>query len=258
MKNCLLVSIMLLAVLLFTKISIGQDVSSEAQRHMIRGKAAMKEAETETDYKDAVDEFKKATRLAPKWAEAWFNLGVAQETVKDFSGAMRSYGMYVKLSPDADDKDQIKTHIIELEYKRDKARRMKDSVVAQRRRFLQRLSGQWRDGITFYKAAISGNSISFEMTGNNIGGKFYAQTNESIRGIIAGLKITGTRTIDYGVVFSNGRKFTRRLTGIIDNSGDKITFEYQDVVPDGAVGIVANGWLTVPGKKVLIRTSKKQ
>jgi len=103
-----------------------QDIPAEARRHMIRGEAALEDAKknkTPADLKDAVKEFKKAAQLAPNWADAWFNLGVVQEKVEDFSGAMISYKKYLKLRPDADDKEEVGAKIIKLEYRFEKAQK---------------------------------------------------------------------------------------------------------------------------------------
>ncbi len=54
-------------------------VPEDAERHMTRGAAAVKGAKGTDDFKDAAAEFGKATLAAPWLADAYYNLGVAQD-----------------------------------------------------------------------------------------------------------------------------------------------------------------------------------
>jgi len=222
--------LILAAVFVCATPSFTQDVSKEAQRYMIRGEAAMEEAENPTDYKDAVIEFKKATELAPKWAEAWFNLGVAQEAVKDFSGAMNSFKMYLKLKPDADDKDKIKTHIIRLEYKRDKAEKAK---IVQKEKFLRNLSGTWQKCTVRYGCRKSGSNSKIKIQGNLFELKEFRSDGSrgigmiTFRGTIRGLNITGTVEIDWKAGIRKGRVLRGLFNGKINNQGTSIVVKYD-------------------------------
>ncbi|HTZ21604.1 MAG TPA: ankyrin repeat domain-containing protein [Opitutaceae bacterium] len=93
----------------------------DAERYMARGAAAFKNAKTAEDFKDAVTEFEKATLAAPWLADAYNNLGVAQEKVGLFGPAMQSFKLYLLAAPDAPDAKEKRTLIYELEYSRDKA-----------------------------------------------------------------------------------------------------------------------------------------
>ena len=138
MKNTMLFLIVMLAGFFFSGLSLAQDVSQEAKRHMFRGQAAMEEATDASGYRDAVSEFKQATQLAPNWADAWFNLGIAQEKAEDFGGAMASFKRYLVLAPDAPDTEEVEGLIFKLEYKRDKAQKKKESAGKW-----GHLSGKW-------------------------------------------------------------------------------------------------------------------
>ena len=152
----------LAVAMVFTLPAMAQEVSSEAQRHMIRGEAALEEAETETDFQDAVQEFKRATQLAPNWADAWFNLGVAQDKASDFAGAINSFKKYLALSPNASDKAVVETLVIKLEYKRDKAQRVKIKEIEE---LPSRLAGDWCEFDEIWrcytKIEVSGSTIKF-------------------------------------------------------------------------------------------------
>ena len=137
MRKSFRLIIVVATILIITTQLMAQEISSEAQRHMIRGEAAMEMAETKADYQDAVREFKAATQLVPNWADAWFNLGVAQNEAAEFAGAMSSFEKYVALSPNAPDRSEIETLIIKLGYQRDKAQRVQREDIAEDRQAKQ-------------------------------------------------------------------------------------------------------------------------
>ena len=56
-----------------------QNISDEARRNFDRGMAAVEMAKSPADYKDAIKEFEKAAKLAPGWADVYYNLGMVQE-----------------------------------------------------------------------------------------------------------------------------------------------------------------------------------
>ena len=99
------------------------EINQDARRHMFRGQAAMEEAKNLTDYQDAVNEFKQAIEHAPGWADAWFNLGVAQEKAKDYGAAIKSFNKYIELNPNAVDRREVEGQIIKLEYKYERLNR---------------------------------------------------------------------------------------------------------------------------------------
>ena len=107
------------------------EISEDAQRHMTRGSAAMKFAETETDYQDAVKEFMLAVGYAPDWSNAWFNLGVAHEKAGDFEEAIISFETYLQKTPEAADREEVESRIIELEYRIERAFRKLEEEAAK-------------------------------------------------------------------------------------------------------------------------------
>ena len=74
-------------------------------------------AENEGHMLKAINEFKKATEIAPTMAIAWYNLGFAQAKAGKFKEAIVSYRQYVALSPGAQDAQQVKDEIIKMEYR---------------------------------------------------------------------------------------------------------------------------------------------
>ena len=133
--------------------AMAQDVSQEAQRHMIRGQVAMEDARDTSGFQKAVTEFRKAIELAPDWADAWFNLGVAQEKSGEIPSAIQSYKKYLELSPDSADRSDIETQIIRLEYRFEQAEQERRAADNQRRadeNLARRLVGTWQNPRMWY------------------------------------------------------------------------------------------------------------
>jgi len=96
-------------------------VPDEAKRYLSRGIAAMKEAKSKDEFSDAAKEFEKATLSAPWFANAYYNLGVAQDKAGAYANAIRSLKLYLLASPDAKDAEAVKGLIYEIEYRQEKA-----------------------------------------------------------------------------------------------------------------------------------------
>ena len=101
-------------------------ISREAERFMNRGAAAVKSAKDANDFKDAVAEFEKATMAAPWLANAYYNLGVAQDKAGLYAAAIRSLKLYVLAEPNAPDIRSVEKLIDEIEYKQEKAAKDKE------------------------------------------------------------------------------------------------------------------------------------
>jgi tetratricopeptide (TPR) repeat protein len=95
-------------------------IPEEAERFMDRGAAAIKRAKSESDFKDAVAEFQKASNAAPWLAAAYYNLGVAQEKAGQNKAAMASLKLYLLAAPNAADARKVRQRINELEFVQEK------------------------------------------------------------------------------------------------------------------------------------------
>jgi ankyrin repeat protein len=112
------VLIAVIVVLLFgIGSAFGQEVSDEAKRHFDRGVAAVEMAKSPNDYAAAIMEFEQAARLAPDWPNVYYSLGKVQEAAEKYGDAVRSFREYIRLAPDAEDAEEIKSLINKLEYK---------------------------------------------------------------------------------------------------------------------------------------------
>ena len=79
------------------------SIPDEAERRMVRGTEAFKEAKSATDYQAAVTEFQQATLAAPWDGDAYFNLGVAQDKAEQYDAALRSLQLAQLASPTSKD-----------------------------------------------------------------------------------------------------------------------------------------------------------
>ncbi len=95
-------------------------IPREAERFMNRGAAAAKSAKDVNDFKDAVAEFEKATLSAPWMANAYYNLGVAQDKAGMYSNAIRSLKLYLMAAPNTPDTKIVEKLIDEIEYRQEK------------------------------------------------------------------------------------------------------------------------------------------
>jgi tetratricopeptide (TPR) repeat protein len=123
------------------------NIPEEADRFMARGTAAVKNAKTPNDFKDAVNEFEKATLAAPWLASAYYNLGIARDKAGLYAGAIKSLNLYLLASPNAADVKAVKNLIYEIEYKQEKtAKESSPEAIAEKNRqaeedFIKKLDG---------------------------------------------------------------------------------------------------------------------
>lgn len=174
----LLISNLLAIGILFTSMLNAAEITQEAKRHMARGQAAMEEAKDVADYQDAIIEFKKSIEYAPDWADAWFNLGVAQESAKNYTSAMESFNKYLALNPIAADSSEIEARIFKLEYKQEKqtkrnadAKKMAQEKNAeaneQAKQKIRALAGTWYVDSAWF--AVGRSKVEIEVNDDWLG-----------------------------------------------------------------------------------------
>jgi len=127
---CLIV--LLIAIV---NVSWADTIPREAQKHMNRGMAAVEVAESQSDYEDAISEFEQAANIAPHWAAPYFNLGYVLKETGKYQESIDNYKKYLKLAPDAPDKEQVLTEIDQIEYKLEK--------VTKAAKIKSWLEGEW-------------------------------------------------------------------------------------------------------------------
>ncbi len=151
-----LLLLMISLVCILTAPALAQSNAEDAHTYMVRGMAAVEMAKSNEELAAAVEEFRKATEIAPNLAPAWYNLGLAQAKIGRFKDAIVSYQKYVALAPQAKDAQKIKDEIIKLEYR-----------LEQTEKF-HALSGEWITSHGGLSADIVTNEGKVTITINNI------------------------------------------------------------------------------------------
>jgi tetratricopeptide (TPR) repeat protein len=95
-------------------------VPQEAKKHMAYGTAALKGAKSEADFKEAVAEFQQAADAAPWWANAYYNLGIAQDKAGQPAAGVKSLKLYLLAAPQARDAEKVQQLVYEMEYRQKK------------------------------------------------------------------------------------------------------------------------------------------
>lgn len=123
----------------------------EAERRLIRGRAAVKSAKDTDGFLRAAAEFQQALVVAPWLPEAYFNLGIVLDKAGRYSDAISNLKLYLAAAPDAKEASEVKTLIVEIEYRleenqriaREELQRKVDQEDRQKRDLLNRLAGDW-------------------------------------------------------------------------------------------------------------------
>jgi len=110
-------------IILAQKIKPAPVIPEEAERHMARGRAAVKAAKDEQGYLRAANEFKQALKIAPWLADGYYNLGVVLDKGGKYPDAMQDLKLYLMASPNATDTKEVKQLIYEIEYRQEEAKR---------------------------------------------------------------------------------------------------------------------------------------
>jgi len=131
MRKCIFYLMLLLSLQLMQAQTSATD---EVKRLISRAKTAYSMGE----YQDALVEYQKAQKLVPNFPDLYKAIGDVYEKLggeNDLKMAIENYEQYLKLSPNAPDKDAIQEKIASLEYKFEK--QLKQTQI------LDDLSGLW-------------------------------------------------------------------------------------------------------------------
>jgi len=92
-------------------------IPEEARRHSVFAATALKLAENDPRQLDnALGEWQEVLRIAPWWANGYFNTGLILERKRRFAEAMRCLKLYLLAAPSAADSDAVQQKIYSLEY----------------------------------------------------------------------------------------------------------------------------------------------
>lgn len=80
-------------------------IPEQARRAMVKGAVFQKEAKDDDGYAKVEAAYRRATDLAPWWADAYYNLSIAQELRKDYLGAQSSLRFFLLAAPPSEARD---------------------------------------------------------------------------------------------------------------------------------------------------------
>ncbi len=86
----------------------------ESHRLMTEGKVAFRMG----DYDEAEEKLRKASNLAPWWADAYYNLGLVFKKNRNLDDAVKCFNLYLLAAPGAKDAASVKEQIYEMQYKK--------------------------------------------------------------------------------------------------------------------------------------------
>ena len=92
-------------------------IPEEARRHYVMGSTALKEASSPSDFDEAIRQFQQAVELAPWWADAYYNLGVALNARKRYADAINAWKLYLVAAPQAADARAVQDRIYAIQEK---------------------------------------------------------------------------------------------------------------------------------------------
>jgi tetratricopeptide (TPR) repeat protein len=160
------------------KIQPSPAIPEEARKFSVRGQAAIREAKNPSDFQEVAKEFIKALRIAPWWADGYFNLGLAQEKAGQLNEAIQSLKLYLLASPNASDGRKVQDQIYAIEYQQEKVRKEAMERKEREKQIVAALPGDWGKQFGHHRIEILEKS--------HMRGWFLAY-----RGYITGNKITG-------------------------------------------------------------------
>lgn len=95
-------------------------VPEDARQAMARGQVEFRDAKSTEDLHKAAQEFQSASNRAPWWPDAYYNLGLVREKLRQFEDALFNLNLYLEASPTAGDIESVKQKIYEVEYAKKK------------------------------------------------------------------------------------------------------------------------------------------
>ena len=102
--------ITLVVTLLFAGSAFGDPAERAAKRHFDRGQKLFNLGK----FDEALDEYQQAYDAKPI-PDILFNIGQCHRNLNNYDAAIFSFKKYLKLAPDAENRDQVEEYIADLE-----------------------------------------------------------------------------------------------------------------------------------------------
>lgn len=107
-----------LIIKLASELKPAPAIPEEARKHFIEGTAIVKAAKNPAQQSLAAQSFTEALKIAPWWADAYYNLGAAQELAEKYNEAEQAFNFYLLSNPSEKEKREVQDRIYALSAKR--------------------------------------------------------------------------------------------------------------------------------------------
>ena len=210
-------------------------IPEEARRHYVMALTLFKGARKIEDYWESFEEFKSALLVAPWWAEANRDLGMALEAAKRYDEAINALKLYMASGPGEEKARAAQDEIYKIEgMKKLAARERKESspqaVAAKKQNEFE----QWLkklDGRRYTSPVGSGQTGVIDVRGKVFVNGIIGESGKDVYREDNRIEIQGRETT---VRFSTSAPFLPvAATFIISEDGDRIT--YRKLFSDGDV-----------------------
>jgi len=138
---------LIIALFLVTNVIYSQDcnLNEEGKRHWYKAEGIREAATNESDYQLAKNEYLKALKFAPNCPDIYYNLGACCEEIgkmdiDQFDDAISYFNKYLRLLPNAADKEEVQVRIYKIEGKKDKFHKDKVKPFQEKRALIE---GTW-------------------------------------------------------------------------------------------------------------------
>ena len=118
-------------------------VPEEARRHFVKAVTMQKEAKDIRGFELAANAYSQALLIAPWWADAYYNRGLALESSNQYDEAVRALKFYLLTNPGNSELRAAQDKIYALEAKKEMAQ-VKETAPAEKPKADLDVSGRWR------------------------------------------------------------------------------------------------------------------
>jgi len=162
-------------IVMANKLEVPPQVPQPARVRLQRGLDAIDDFPRESDYRNAINEFKQASQLAPWWADPYFEMASVQETLGEYRAAVVSVRYCIAADSGSRRARKLQSKLVDLLDKDDRTPAEKSAEAKRRqaegkereREFFQSLKGTWaqisKGPVCLWKLHSHGGA-NFELT----------------------------------------------------------------------------------------------
>jgi len=172
------------------------------------------------DFLRANAEFEQAVRIAPWWADIYFNDALGQQNAGNYKGAINNLKLFLLAAPDDPAVGEVRNRIYTLEAQIEKYAGVK------------RWEGKWQYGYSILKLTTKGDAATMVYVKVDKVDALYGHRpgDTQFRGSISNDKINGkrlTRSIDADTIRCFGKESEHEMTGQLRPDGQTIHIQYK-------------------------------